>query len=355
MTTATETKTLTFATIAALALGAPLEGGTFAGIITLKDGSHVAIALLADKPAERLKWADAKTWAESVDGVLPTRPVAAMLYANAKDQFEERWHWTSEPVDGSYAWMQYFFSGTQNWSTPASYLKCDLANFFVSIDKRVVLAQLQRRVHEQAWMALAETILMHDPRGDVLVRGSRAELALVPPRKSLFNAPDHHGLPIGNLSSQFFANVLLDDLDQFAKHQLRAPHYVRYVDDFVLVNPDPSWLHAARLRIEAKLDELHLQLNPRKTVLQPVARGVDFVGHVIRPWRRVPRPNALPRAIARIDEGHADAFDQFNSYFGLLRQSPASHHLRAQLANASRDRGFTVNTSFTKVYRKTAS
>ena len=246
-------------------------------------------------------------------------------------------------------------SVTQNWSTPASYLKCDLANFFVSIDKRVVLAQLQRRVHEPAWMALAEAILMHDPRGDVLVRGSRAELALVPAHKSLFNAPDHHGLPIGNLSSQFFANVLLDDLDQFAKHRLRAPHYVRYVDDFVLVHRDPSWLHASRLAVEAKLAELHLQLNPRKTILQPVARGVDFVGHVIRPWRRVPRPNALPRAIARIDEGRTDAFDQFNSYFGLLRQSPASHHLRAQLANAARDRGFTVNASFTKVFRKTAN
>jgi hypothetical protein len=59
-------------------------------------------------------------------------------------------------------------------------------------------------------MSLAELILMHDPRGDVELRGHRRELALVPPHKSLFNAPAGHGLPIGNLSSQFFANVLLD-------------------------------------------------------------------------------------------------------------------------------------------------
>jgi hypothetical protein len=112
---------------------------------------------------------------------------------------------------------------TMNWSQPAHYLKCDLANFFVSIDKTILLEQLRRQVHEPWWMALAEKILMHDPRRDVEVRGTRRELALVPPHKSLFNAPNHHGLPIGNLSSQFFANVLLDELDQHIKHRLCAP------------------------------------------------------------------------------------------------------------------------------------
>jgi len=121
MTTATETKSIKFAVVAALALGAPLEGGTFAGVVTLKDGAHVAVVLLADKPEKRLKWADAKAWAESVDGVLPTRPVAALLYANAKDQFESTWHWTSETLDAdtgnkddaSCAWSCYFNHGYQ--------------------------------------------------------------------------------------------------------------------------------------------------------------------------------------------------------------------------------------------------
>ena len=246
-------------------------------------------------------------------------------------------------------------SVTENWSRPASYLKLDLANFFVSIDKTVLLAQIQRRVTEPWWMALAETILMHDPRQDVEVRGSRRELALVPPHKSLFNAPSDHGLPIGNLSSQFFANVLLDDLDQFVKHRLRAPHYVRYVDDFVLVHRDVAWLNSARSEIESRLADLHLALNPRKTVSQPVDRGIDFVGHLIKPWRRTPRANALPNALRRIGTVDADEFDQINSYFGLLRQSPASHHLRAELANAARRRGFTVNGELTKAYRRGAS
>jgi len=217
----------------------------------------------------------------------------------------------------------------------------------------VLLAQLRRRIHEPWWMALAETILMHDPRGDVDVRGTPRDLALVPPHKSLFNAPDHHGLPIGNLSSQFFANVLLDDLDQFVKHRLRAPHYVRYVDDFVLLHRDAGWLHEARLRIEQKLAELHLQLNPRKTVQQPVARGIDFVGQVIRPWRRTIRARSLATAMRRVGEVPADQVHQtVNSYFGLLRQASHSHGDRAALANSVRRRGHCVDAAFTKTFAK---
>jgi len=244
-------------------------------------------------------------------------------------------------------------SATANWSRPAHYLKCDLANFFVSIDKIVLLDQLQRRVHEPWWLALATTILMHDPRPDVEVRGTRRELRLVPPHKSLFNAPADHGLPIGNLSSQFFANVLLDDLDQHIKHRLRAPHYVRYVDDFVLLHSSPQWLNQARQSIEAKLAQLHLQLNPRKTILQPVARGVDFVGHVIKPWRRTTRARTTTAALQRVASVPAAELHQTaNSYFGLFTQASHSHADRAALANLLRRRGHCVNGALTKTFRK---
>jgi hypothetical protein len=122
MNTTTDTKTIKFAVIAALTLGASLEGGTFRGVITLPGGAHVAVVLLADKPEKRLAWADAKAWAESVDGVLPTRPIAALLYANAKDQFEKDWHWTADELssdtgnarDASVAWSCYFDNGDQD-------------------------------------------------------------------------------------------------------------------------------------------------------------------------------------------------------------------------------------------------
>ena len=243
-------------------------------------------------------------------------------------------------------------SHTHNWSRPAHYLKCDLANFFVSIDKTVVLEQLQRQVTEPWWMALAEVILMHDPRNDVEVRGTRAELALVPPHKRLFNAPHGYGLPIGNLSSQFFANVLLDDLDQFAKHRLPAPHYVRYVDDFVLLHDSTQWLNQARQQIETKLADLHLQLNPRKTILQPIARGIDFVGHLVKPWRCITRRRTVNVALDRLQNmPAADLLQGANSYFGLLRQASHSHHDRTRIASLLLQRGHVVKGDFTKTYR----
>ena len=244
-------------------------------------------------------------------------------------------------------------SQTQNWSRPAHYLKCDLANFFVSIDKTVVLGQLARKVTEPWLLSLAETILMHDPRPNVEVRGTHQELALVPMHKRLFNAPDGHGLPIGNLSSQFFANVLLDPLDQFCKHRLPARHYVRYVDDFVLLHESPQWLNQARSQIESKLADLHLNLNPRKTILQPVTRGVDMVGQVIKPWRRITRRRTLNVAMDRISAMPAtDLHQSGNSYFGLLRQSTHSHVDRALVENLLRKRGHVVNGDLTKIYRR---
>jgi RNA-directed DNA polymerase len=245
---------------------------------------------------------------------------------------------------------------TRNWSRPAFYLKADLANFFVSIDKGVLLAQLARRITEPWWMRLTELVLMHDPRTDVEVQGRPEELRLVPPHKSLFNAPAGHGLPIGNLSSQFFANVLLDDLDQFAKHRLRAPHYVRYVDDFVLLHESAAWLNDALNQIDQLLRQrLHVALNPTKTILQPVARGIDFVGHVIKPWRRTTRRRTVGQALQRIAAAPADdLFASANSYFGLLRQASHSHADRARLGAAVLARGHCVNGALTQTYRRSA-
>ncbi len=242
---------------------------------------------------------------------------------------------------------------TQNWSKPAHYLKLDLANFFVSIDKRVVRELLAKRIAEPYWMQLAEQILFHDPRADFELRGSPELLQQVPKHKRLTSQPATHGLPIGNLSSQFFANVLLDALDQHIKHDLRCKHYVRYVDDMVLLHESPQWLNAAKTDIEAWLPEhLGLSLNPAKTILQPVARGVDFVGQVIRPWHRVTRKRTVNDAMRRVREiGAADLYQTANSYFGLLRQAK-SHHQRAQLSNVLRYRGHVISGNLTKTYRR---
>ena len=246
---------------------------------------------------------------------------------------------------------------TQNWSRPAHYLKLDLANFFVSIDKRILREQIAARVTEPWWLWLAETILFHDPRQDFELRGAPALLDLVPPHKRLGNQPAHLGLPIGNLSSQFFANVFLDALDQHCKHQLRARHYIRYVDDFLLLHESPEWLNAAHADIEAWLPaHLGVRPNPTKTILQPVARGVDFVGHVIKPWHRSTRRRTVHEAVRKVTTTPAeDLLEVGNSYFGLLRQAEHSHYDRALVANALRRRGHCIAGNLSKTYRREQS
>ena len=192
---------------------------------------------------------------------------------------------------------------------------------------------------------------MHDPRENFETRSPRHLFGRVPQHKRLTAQPAHLGLPIGNLSSQFFANVYLDALDQFAKHQLRAKHYVRYVDDFVLLHESPQQLNAWLAQIEALLSTLGARLNPTKTILQPVDRGVDFVGHVIKPWRRTTRKRSVAQALKRTAAAPAeDLRETANSYFGLLSQASHSQKDRAALANVVLKRGCTINGKLTNTY-----
>ncbi len=244
-------------------------------------------------------------------------------------------------------------SASENWSKPVFYLKCDLANFFVAIDKQVLRRQLAAKITEPWWLGLAEQILMHDPRENFETRSPRHLFGLVPQHKRLTAQPAHLGLPIGNLSSQFFANVYLDALDQFAKHRLRAKHYIRYVDDFVFLHESPQQLNAWHAEVEIFLQTLGARLNPTKTILQPVDRGVDFVGHVIKPWRRTTRKRALSQALKRTAAAPAeDLRETANSYFGLLSQASHSEKDRAALARVVLRRGHAINGKLTKAYPK---
>lgn len=235
-------------------------------------------------------------------------------------------------------------SQTQNWTLPGRYLKIDLANFFVSIDKRKLWPLLVEQIPHRWWRGLTKTVLFHDPRLDYEVRGSAAILAAVPEHKRLANAAPYCGLPIGNLSSQFFANVLLDQLDQYIKHRIRARHYTRYVDDMVLLHESADWLNEALASINAFLPDLGLALNPRKTVRQPIHRGIDYAGQLILPHRRVTRRRTLRNALRRLEEiPDSQVFETGNSYLGLVRQAGASHHEQALICRALLKRGHAID------------
>lgn len=341
-------------TINALKFETNLESNIMDLYRELKDGSYrpgTSICFVVTRPKPREVWA-----ADFRD-----RVVHHLLYNRIANRFHRSFIADScacipgrGTLYGAIRLEHKIRSITQNWSKWAYYLKLDLANFFVSIDKNILRDLLARKIHEPWVMRLAETILFHDPRENVRIKGASKLLALIPPHKSLFNQPAHLGLPIGNLSSQFFANVYMDALDQHIKHRIKARHYIRYVDDMILLHESPDWLNAAKAEISNFVqDRLGMALNPRKTILQPIDRGVDFVGQIVKPWRRVTRKTLLENAASALaGKTGEDLMMTANSYFGLLRQSTSSHSSRARLARIAISKGHCVDGGFRKIFRK---
>ncbi len=241
-------------------------------------------------------------------------------------------------------------SATQNWSRDAFYLKCDVKNFFNTISKGLVFELLAKKIPPGWWLDLTRTIVFHDCTQDHERRGNPELLARVPPYKRLMQQPAGYGLPIGNLPSQHAANVVLNVLDQFIKHRLGVRYYVRYVDDLILLHESPQQLLAWLREIESFLAvRLDLELNPSKTIIQPISRGVDFVGHVEKPWATRLRRRTLNRALARISKIPQDqVLAAANSYLGLARQATKGRTDRIRLCRAALRRGMAVDGKFTK-------
>lgn len=172
------------------------------------------------------------------------------------------------------------------------YLQLDIKSFFYSIDKAILecflIEGLRNSSHHTPFeitqlLWLTQTILHHDPTQNFLFKGNPERLQELKRDKSLFHAPKGIGLPIGNLTSQFFANVMLNGFDNWIKRVFKVKSYLRYVDDFVLFHDDKAQLQAWEKEIESYLrDQLHLTLKKRR-ILHPCSEGLDFVGYVIRP------------------------------------------------------------------------
>ena len=172
---------------------------------------------------------------------------------------------------------------TLNGRTRAYFLQLDIKDFFTSIDKHILFNILIRKIHNPDIIWLIREVLFWDCTSSYILRGSESILKHIPASKSLFGKENMRGLPIGNLTSQFFANVYLNELDQFVKHTLKAPYYVRYVDDFVLLSRDRGELIRLRAQIEQFVQErLNIKLHPVRRKLLPVLNGIDFLGYIVR-------------------------------------------------------------------------
>ncbi len=135
------------------------------------------------------------------------------------------------------ALQKFLKSATLTGRCRAFYLKMDIQNFFMTIDRKILFELLAAKCPHQDLLPLLKTIVFHDPTTDYTMQDRHNVRAGLPKHKSLFFAKPNCGLPIGNLTSQFFANVYLNALDQFIKHVLKVRYYLRYVDDFHFAQP----------------------------------------------------------------------------------------------------------------------
>ena len=179
--------------------------------------------------------------------------------------------------EAMYRVVQFFREAKQQYDHVYCF-KGDVTKFFPSINHHILMEIIERKIK------------------------CRETLSLI--RKIVFNAgdaadPDSKNMPIGSLLSQWSANLYLNELDYYIKHQMRVKFYVRYMDDFVLIDDDKTRLHIYKAEISSYLnDHLRLQLNP-KSDIYPADRGIDFVGYRIWPGYRLVRKKALVRATKR--------------------------------------------------------
>lgn len=169
-------------------------------------------------------------------------------------------------------------------------LKCDIRKFFASIDQKILLAILDGYVSDKDIVWLLTTVI-----------------------ESFHSTEVGKGLPLGNLTSQLFVNIYMNEFDQFVKHRLKAKYYIRYADDFVILSRDKNKLGVLRQKVENFLNgNLCLSLHPNKVSIETFSSGIDFLGWVHFPKHRVLRTTTKRKMFVRASEKNV------TSYLGLL-------------------------------------
>lgn len=179
-------------------------------------------------------------------------------------------------------------------------LKADIKHYFEEVNHKVLIEIISRKIKDEKVIWLIKRIL---------INGQNKEGV---------------GMPLGNLTSQFFANVYLNELDYFIKHKLKVKYYIRYVDDFVLLHNSREELERWKEQINAFLKEkLKIELHPQKSKIISLSRGIDFAGFRNFWFYRLLRRRNLRRILFKIEqyqdgkiikEKLLESFQGWNSY-----------------------------------------
>lgn len=199
---------------------------------------------------------------------------------------------------------------SRNYSRDCFVLHCDIVQFFASVDHAILKKLLVKKINDVDILGLLEKVI------------------------DSFDVTPGRGIPLGNLTSQVFANIYLNELDQFVKHALKIKYYIRYADDFVIVSSNRQQLDNYVILIRQFLNRLKLDLHPKKNIIRKLEWGIDFLGYIVLPYYRLPRTKTKRRVFAKVkDKINTPTFNQsLQSYLGYLAHAN-SYKITTRLKN----------------------
>lgn len=215
---------------------------------------------------------------------------------------------------------------SKNGKVPCFVLKCDIKKFFDTIDHKALFAILKRKIKDSDTVWLLEQIISSFSSNYSLLGISK-------------------GVPIGNLTSQLFANTYLNELDQFLKHEFKVKYYLRYTDDFLIISENKEYLEKIIVVIVSFLEEkLSLKIHEEKTKIRKIDQGVDFLGYVVFQKYKLVRIKTKRRMFKklklRIDECRQ----------GIISKKSLNQSLQSYLGFLCHGESFGIEEDFKRRY-----
>ena len=221
--------------------------------------------------------------------------------------------------------QQMFFKVSRNNTRTCWVLKLDIKKFFANIDHGILLSILKEYIPDQDIIWLLGNIIDSFKSDCFVGRRTHPSGEDRPPRndklQSVFASAAKQsppkGLPLGNLTSQLFVNIYMNQFDQFVKHKLKVKHYIRYADDFIVLSTSKEYLTCilSRMRVFLKPDLRH-DLHPNKIILKTFVSGIDFLGWVNFPTHRVLRTSTKKHMFRNLKGNTSE--ETLQSYLSLL-------------------------------------
>ncbi len=203
--------------------------------------------------------------------------------------------------------------------------KADVKHYFDEVNHSILINILRRKINDKKVISLI--------------------------CKVLNNHSEEIGMPLGNMTSQFFANVYLNELDQFVKHELKAKYYIRYVDDFVILHNDETILEGYNKKIDFFLKEkLQIELHPNKSKILLLNRGIGFLGFRNYPYHRLLRKANVRTMRKRINEEDYDSICEFLEGWMSYANHASTYNLRSKIADTI-ENNFQGNISLLQIDR----